>query len=327
MIKTKWVIEPDRVSIYPYGILNIMGIFFAVIMIGISLFLSNSTGGTSLPLIAFSAITVLLVFAFARNSVVFDNTSRMMYRKLFGVLNTKTVGFNELHGIKVVTTTAGGYNYRIFLKKDPHGKGVPVSSGFTKRNETNARAYASEVIPAIEHYLAYSRSGPETVSPPVTSFTYYQKDQQLYIVKNSKPGKIFMSLVLMAISIFFIANPAIFKYEESVQKYISIVGCMIGSLAILAVAFTKITFDTYSKTVKRIMPLGLGTKQILFEDFTGFNIVRRTTNMIYSGTDIHMNFHPQGAKPYTLVVKRFRKTKKIERFLEETRTLLSGYGS
>ncbi|MET4082175.1 hypothetical protein ABIB40_002131 [Pedobacter sp. UYP30] len=105
------------------------------------------------------------------------------------------------------------------------------------------------------------------------------------------------------------------KEDFSIMLFIPII--------ITAVLVSKrVVFDAAQKQVS-VYLLGFPFKNCAFADFSGFNIVRKTYNGIYNGTDVAVKFLKPGNKTLKKVTLRsFGKTKLIEPFINETEYIM-----
>lgn len=92
-------------------------------------------------------------------------------------------------------------------------------------------------------------------------------------------------------------------------------------LLIIYGLFTTISLDKNSRKIVRASFGSLFRKEYSFDDFVRFLIVRKTTNLVYAGTDVRMQLNVRN-QSRELNLRSFQKTNKIERFLEETRSIL-----
>ncbi|MEO3403408.1 hypothetical protein AAFN85_05875 [Mucilaginibacter sp. CAU 1740] len=328
--QTRWNVEAQRVTLYPYRIFNALSIAFGIILIGFMVVayimleqdpvVSFSTG---VPMFITFAIIVALIWAVGRTVVVFDNEARMMRKKLFGVLSIRSERFDDLANVGMVRNTMGGFNYRAFPKRDKYGKGVVVSASYAKDDDPNAIALSDEAFSVISKFLSAGYQVNDNAQLLITDFKFYDNNPPYYSIKRNVVGGLIIGLALLAVGVNELINHSITHDSDTFHKVLVIVA-FLGFGAIFAFsAFTKVTFDTNAKTVSRENLLGIGNQTYSFADFINFQITRRTTNMIYSGTDVKMYFQIPGSnKQKILPLKSFRSTKKIDRFLEESRYIM-----
>jgi hypothetical protein len=328
--QTRWDIETQRVTLYPYRIFNALSIAFAIVLAGFVIFayvmvnqdpiLSFSTG---IPIFITFGVIVGLIWAIGRTKVVFDNDDKVMRKKLFGVLSIRSERFDDLAHVGIVRNTMGGFNYRAFPKSNKYGKGIVVSASYGKDDDPNAIALNSEAFPVIAQFLSAGYNPVESANEVIMDFKFYDNHPPYYAIKRNIAGSLILGLGLLALGINEITNHSITHDSDTFHTDLVIGLFLIFGLFLIYSAFTKVIFDTNAKTVSRTNPLGMGNQTYNFADFVNFQITRRTTNMIYSGTDVKMYFQIPGSnKQKILPLKSFRSTKKIERFLQESRYIM-----
>lgn len=328
--QTRWDVEAQRVTLYPYRIFNALSIAFAVILLGFMVvayimleqdpIVSFATG---IPMFITFAIIVALIWAVGRTTVVFDNDAQVMRKKLFGILSIRSERFDDLANVGMVRNTMGGFNYRAFPKRDKYGKGVVVSASYAKDDDPNAVALTNEAFSVITRFLTAGYHVNENTTQLITDFKFYDNNPPYYSIKRNIAGGLIIGLILFAVGVNELINHSITHDSDTFHKVLVIV-VFLGFGGIFAFsAFTKVTFDTNAKTVTRENLMGIGNQTYSFAEFINFQITRRTTNMIYSGTDVKMYFEiPGSTKQKVLALKSFRSTKKIDRFLEESRYIM-----
>ena len=325
LYKTRWTIDGNRVAVYPYGVSYILGTVLAVIFVGIMLLYMKYENGSIVGSVAFlvSLVVILALFFWHGNtSVEFDGSRGTMQKKLFGLIPVKTVPMSELYGINVVTGM-GGYNYRMFLKKDRYGKGILVSSGYSKKDDANAQAFVAQVVPVIHGYLDQYGPAVDSAPQPITSYKYYTSTGGSYTIKNRKTGLIILGILFLAFGLHEWIDPWM-KDVSTLQKVLVIVVCVGIGLGFMHAAFSSIVFDTGAQVIKRTGPLGWGNKTISFTDFAGFQTIRKSTNSVYTGTEIQMYYRiPNTQQQASMMLQMLKSSEQIERFLEETKSIMN----
>ncbi|WP_419700785.1 hypothetical protein [Mucilaginibacter sp. NFX135] len=325
LTKTRWIIDANRVIVYPHRVSYILAVVVALVFAGIMvLYITNVHGDTavSIPFFIFLVIIPVLFFAFGNTYVEFDGSRGTMQKKLFGFIPVKTMPMSALFGINVVTTT-GGYNYRLFSKKDRYGKGILVSSGYTKKTDTNAQAFAEQVIPVVHGYLDQYGSVVDSAPQPITSYKYYTHTGGSFTIKKRKTGLIIFGILFLAFGIHELVNPWM-KDVSILQKVLVTVVCAGIGLGFMHAAFSSIVFDTGAGVIKRTGPLGWGNKTISFNDFAGFQTIRKSTNSVYTGTEIHLYYRiPDTQQQASMMLQVLKSSEQIERFLEETKSIMN----
>ncbi|WPV02609.1 hypothetical protein SNE26_12545 [Mucilaginibacter sp. cycad4] len=327
--QTRWDIESQRVTLYPYRIFNVLSVGFAVIFTAFIIFFCitlypdpSQSVSLMIPMFLGLAIIVGILRGVGRTSVVFDSSSQVMRKRLFGLLSIRSEKFDDLDNIGVVRNTMGGYNYRAFPKRNKYGKGVVVSANYIKNDDANAIALTQEVFPVIMQFLSAGYIEPTYADTAITD-KFYDSHPPYYAIKRKWIGGLLIGLCLIALALNEFINQSMTHDSDLFHKVLVMGGCLLGGAAFVFAAFTKIVFDTANKTVSRINPLGIGNQTFAFADFINFQITRRTYNFVYSGTDINMYFQVAGSgKQKAFVIKSFSGTKKIDRFLQETRHIM-----
>ncbi len=327
--QTRWKIEPQRVTIYPYSIFNllsiVLGIIFIVFIVLFGVIIYPNMAGALPAMIPMVLLLMLITFMFwsmPRTFVVFDNQSQVMSKKLFGLMTITSVNFSDLEAISIVRNKLGGYNYRAFTKKDKYGKGVIVSAAYGKDDDPNAIALNQEAFSVIRQFLALSQQTIHSVKTSITNFQFYDVNLPYYTIKQkSKIVSFLIGICLVVFAVNELFNKTV--TSGTIDKVLFIGGGFVGGAAILIGTFTKIVFDTTNRVLSKINPFGFGTQTYAITNFVNFQITRRTTNLIYSGTDINMYFKiPGSAKQTAIKIRSFRSTKKIDQFLHETRHIM-----
>lgn len=316
--KTRWKVNPRSISVYPYGVFYILT-FFLALAFGVLIALNGAPQGIIISLV----VILLLLGLFGNTNVVFDNEQQLMQKKLFGFLPVASIPFEKLEGINIVRNNMGGYNFRAFRKNDKFGKGTPVSAGYSKETDTNALGFTQEVIAPVHAWLDEITPANSDIKKPLDSYSFFLVNHTEYVVKKSKVTFILSGLLFIAFGVYALIDETVMPNAKPLVKYGVIAGSLLLGLALIVGAYTKIVFDTADKMVRTVSPIGLRNREYSFSDFDGFQIVRRSTNMIYTGTDVQIYFRANNNKKAgMLVLKTFMGTKKIDRFLEETGSVM-----
>lgn len=316
--KTRWKIDPRSITVSPYGVFYILSVCLALAF-GLFFFVNSVPQGV---IVSFAVIIFVLAL-FGNTKIVFDNEEQVMQKKLFGFLQVAAIPFEKLEGINIVRNNVGGYNFQAFKKNNKFGKGLVVSCGYSKDTDANALGFTQEVIQAVHTWLDQVPQSDNTIKKPIQDYTFYHVNQTEYVVKKSKVFLIVTGLLFVAFAVYALINETVMPNAKPLMKYAIIAGSfLLGLFAILG-AFTKIVFDTAAKVVRTVSPIGLRNREYAFADFDGFQVIRKSTNMIYSGTDVQIYFRENNNKKAgMLVLKSFIGTKKIDLFLEETGNIM-----
>lgn len=324
MAKTKWVIEASMLTIYPKRNLRIVGIIFFVLIAGFIFFLSRSLQGYSSSFTfgyyGFLLLIPLLLIFIAETKIIFDGNSRKLYKKI-GFLPAGSILFDDIASVQAYETMGSGYNYRLFKKSNRHGKGIIISSGYNKATNPNLIQFQQEVLPKIDE-LVFANT-PVIPKQTIYDFQFFKEEAGVYLLRDSKIGSLIIGLILIGVTVAILLNPGFLTNEGSFQKIlITYFPAAIG-LALLFAATSNIRFDKSQRKIIRSTFAGRVLKEYPFDDLIRFQIIRKTTNLIYSGTEVRAEILlPAKNKTTTLILKSFIGTKKIERFLDEANTIL-----
>ncbi|WP_295771632.1 hypothetical protein [uncultured Mucilaginibacter sp.] len=325
LAKTRWRIEPERVIIYPTGVFYIFVPIMAILGIGL-LYMYTSTQNVSIsqsmPIVLLILLIVVLFWGAANTYIEFDNRQARMRKMFMGFIPTKNIPFAQLHGIDVVSgITTGSYNYSLFRKNSRYGKGIVVSSAYTKNDDPNAIAFVEEAVPIIHGYLEKYDSPADFVSEPITSYKYFELKGNVYAVKSNKIGALITGIVLIGIGLWLFTIPA--------DSLIAILFC-IGLLFLFGVvfinaAFTQFLFDPQNGTVKRTGLFSFLHKEYSFVNYAGIQTIRHTVNLIYVRTSVNLIFvlPEKNNKEVPLTVASLFREKSIDRFIKEFYSIMN----
>ncbi|CAH0306638.1 hypothetical protein SRABI27_04599 [Pedobacter sp. Bi27] len=324
MAKTKWIIEPSKLIIYPKRNLRIVGLIFFVLIAAIIFFLSRSekdySTGLTLGYYGVLLLIPLLLIFIAETKVIFDGNSRVLYKKI-GFLPTGSIPFDDIASVQAYEIMGSGYNYRLFKKSNRHGKGIIVSSGYSKATNPNLIQFQQEVLPKIDE-LVFANA-PVIPKQTIYDFQFFKEEGGVYLLRDNKIGSLIIGLILIGVTVSILLNPDFLTNEGSFQKILLTYFPAIIGLALLFAATSNIRFDKSQRKIIRSTFAGRVLKEYPFDDLIRFQIIRKTTNLIYSGTEVRAEILlPAKNKTTTLILKSFIGTKKIERFLDEANTIL-----
>ncbi|RZM30235.1 MAG: hypothetical protein EOO88_01675 [Pedobacter sp.] len=320
--QTRWTIEPDQVRIYPYGLFKIFAVVFGVLMAGLILFYLNLVQGDmtgTIPLFIVFIIIIAIFWGIAATYIEFDNRKGQMRKMSFGFIPTTTLSFTKLQGINVVSNTLGGYVYRLYEKEARYGRGIVVSSRYGKNDDPNAIDFVSDVVPLVHSYLDQHEPLTGVVEPLITDFKYFTQEGSIYTVKNNKAGGIIFGLVFLAIAGSLLTTGT----DSPVVTLLIILVLVFVALVFFNAAFTKVTIDTAANMLYRTGPVKFTHRKYALEDYVGVQMLRRSVNFVYSGTDINLYFNvPEKNKQTILTIASMRRSRNIERFMKELYQIL-----
>jgi hypothetical protein len=324
MAKTKWIIEPSTLTIYPKRNLRIVGVIFLVLIAGFIFFLSRSlqgySSGFTFGYYGFLLLIPLLLIFIAETKIIFDSNSRKLYKKI-GFLPAGSIPFDDIASVQAYEILGSGYNYRLFKKSNRHGKGLIVSSGYSKATNVNLIQFQQEVLPKIDE-LVFANA-PVIPKQTIYDFQFFKEEGGVYLLRDNKIGSLIIGLILIGVTVAILLNPDFLTNEGSFQKILLTYFPAVIGLALLFAATSNIRFDKAQRKIIRSTFAGRMIKEHSFDDLIHFQIIRKTTNLIYSGTEVRAEILlPAKNKTTTLILKSFIGTKKIEHFLDEANTIL-----
>lgn len=331
MRHTRWQIRPDGITLFPNGILKILGIVFTLISIGFSAYflITLSKYGND---IGFNAVFLsllllpgILLFLLSYTRIVFDDNDHNMKRYLFGFIKNKTVSYDDIAAIESYGGNAG-LNYRVFLKENRHGKGISISSNYKSESDPAAMVFRRELIPLLEQKIkAGSNTSNQAATTPryVTDFSYYKHAGSVYVVRESKIMSVIMGMLFIGFGISAMATGAGSHNAKTSDAFLITYFPVILGAVFLLTCLNKTILDKAERKIIQSYLGGIYKKEYYFGDFRRYLIVRKTTNLVYSGTDVRMELLPAGkVKTTTITIRNFNKTQKIERFIEETNAIM-----
>ncbi|MCX2476298.1 hypothetical protein OQZ33_18330 [Pedobacter sp. MC2016-05] len=324
--KTRWRIEPDRITVYPYGLSYILAAVLSIFFLSgylVYLYYLRNSFTSSLPILLILITVVTLFILWAGISVEFDISAGVMRKKLMGLLTISSLPFSKIYGISPVSNMAGSYTYKLFKKNDRYGKGILVSSSYGKNDDPNAIAFVDQVITPLHRHLEAHDSPGDFAPQYIDEYKFFIPNGGAYILKRNRIGSLLLGVCLLAIGIHELTPYAWLGGGFNIGRVCFLLFTLVGGPAIILSGFTEITFDKGSRLLTRKNPIGLGNRTYSFDDFNGIQTVRKSTNMIYSGTDVQVYFlRPDRQKEDVLVLSSFFGTKKVERFVAEVNSIL-----
>ncbi|MEO5594132.1 MAG: hypothetical protein ABIR15_16165 [Chitinophagaceae bacterium] len=269
-------------------------------------------------MLPFTIIAMGIPFLLSRQKAVFDASSKTFYRSVFNI-KFRTIPFSEIDCVRAIPVNgiSFGEYFRLVLKKDRYGGGVRLSKAYLVTNKQYS-TWSKELMPAISQMLQYS-SVPLAAEPVLITgdadFRFYKPTANGYMTfTRSAMGRFYSALlggVILFGGFFGVSNPA-----KTSDTLVSLLIILIGVI-ILTSLTNKITIT--QKEICKSQVLGLIKTKRCTENFINFSTLRRSTNAIYNGTDVLMNFNNE--KAFSL--RSFYRTQKIERFMAETKKAMS----
>ncbi len=319
LAKTRWKIEPNRVTIYPSGVFYIFVPIMSLFGIGLLYlytYYQNASVMESLPIVILILLIVVLLWGAANTYVEFDNHQGRMRKLFMGFFPVKNVHFSELYGIDLVSgMTNGSYHYSLYRKNARYGKGIIVSSAYTRNDDPNALAFTREAVPIIHGYLDQYDKPDDFVVEPITSYKYFSQEAGTYVVKSNKTGALLAGIILVGLGLYLLTIPA-----DSVLAMVFSIGLLfLFGIVFINAAFTKLIFDPHAGTVRRTGLFSFLHKEYNFQNFSGIQTIRHTVNLIYVRTSVNLIFAlpEKNNKEIPFTIASLFREKSIDRFIKE----------
>jgi hypothetical protein len=264
------------------------------------------------------------LFTYSRRQVIFDGNQQIVYLKtIFGQKVLMT--FANVAGI--VCKVTFGQVYFINSKDDRYGKGYRISPSFAKEKDKDKLYYESNVLPEIWKMIEMAPASPVADNSKALldagNLSYYKTVPTGFLLKPAS--------ILKFLPLLILAGPAIFYYwyqtftkiaATNSDKQVSFFLLIPIVLSLLTVT-KRVVFDTVQRKVK-VYRLGFVFVTYPITEMAGFNIVRKTYNGLYSGTDVRLKFVKPGSKtPRELTLQDFNKTNPVEPFINETEFVIA----
>jgi hypothetical protein len=266
-------------------------------------------------------------FTYSRRQIIFDAGQQTIYIKsVFG--QKALMAFNQVASIQWVMRF--GIAYYLKSKGDRYGTGYRISPSFSKEQDKDKIEFDSVVLPAIWRILG-TQTTPLTGETTDTSNVLFDAGQMAYYKPHPDgyaltPMGINRYLPVLLIfgafacySWFHLLTKPVLSDSD---KQLSIL-LIIPVLACLLTVTKKMVFDITAQKIK-LYRLGFVVATYPISTFAGFNIVRKTYNGLYNGTDVRLKFLKPGSKQEReLTLADFGKTNPIEGFITETEYILA----
>jgi hypothetical protein len=263
------------------------------------------------------------LFTYSRRQVIFDAYQQTIYLKT--IFSQKALmTFANAADIKCQTTF--GMVYFIKSKDDRYGKGYRISPSFSGEKDKDKIVYDSTVLPEIYKLLS---SAPTTVADnnkalfDAGHLSYYETTPPGYILKPASVLKFLPLIILFGLAIFYywyqaFTKPAPAQSDKQVSVFL-LIPIVLGLLTITK----RVVFDTVQSKIK-VYRIGFVFATYTITELAGFNIVRKTYNGLYSGTDVRLKFIKPGSKQQReLTLIDFNKTNPVEPFINETEFVIA----
>jgi len=259
-------------------------------------------------------------FTYGKQQIIFDGKSQSIFKQTVFKKHL-LMRFDEVASITFAIRL--GLAYYIKSIDDRYGKGFRISPSFTGEQD-KAKVYFDETL--LPEIWVIIQKGQVEIQPseaaPVNpdQMTFYVRHHQTFELKKGSILKLLLPLLLFAIFAGYFWFNLLTKVAPSDSDKRLSVFVLIPILYFLLSATKRIVFDLGSKKIK-VYRLGLLFKSYNVSNFDGFNIVRKTYNGAYSGTDLRLKFKAKSSVT-ELTLGDFGKTNPIESMITETEYIL-----
>ncbi|WP_143160069.1 hypothetical protein [Chitinophaga jiangningensis] len=322
MRKTKWKIGDTLIQVFPNRAYLLSGILVLFILGVIWTFMAKGSPSLQASLAQgyiFVVIVAGFFFANAVTAFVFDANAKTVTQKWAGILTLKTIAFDEIAAIDPVTGT-NGLTYAIFKKSNRHGKGIRISSYYKGFEDKTAIHFEAELLPAL-HHMIFGNQPAATANPvhvPISSFEFYKEEGEIYHMKQNKIFTAVLMVLCLAWWYYAFTTPGYAPGKSPAREFIAVWFPLVLALVFAFILTNSWQFDKQRRVIVSKSLGGLTKKEIPFDDFIRYNIVRKSTNLIYTGTEVKLMFNTPNGKYREFALRTFMNTNKIQRFLDET---------
>jgi len=321
MRKTKWIIGDTGIQVFPNRAYLLSGLLILFVFGALWTFMVKSSPALQTSLVQGYLFVLVLAGLFIANAFtvfIFDAQAKRVIKKWGGVLTLQSFAFDEIAAIDPVTGTTG-LTYAIFKKSNRHGKGIRISSYYKGFEDKAAISFKSELLPALHHIVFGNAPTPAaSLHVPITTFEYYKPEGDIYRMKQNKIFPAVAMALCLAWWYWAFTTPDYAPGKSPVREFLA-VWFPLGLAALFAFILTgSWRFDKQRRVIISTSLGGLIKKEIKFDDFVRYNIVRKSTNLIYTGTEVKLMFSTPEGKYRDFALRTFMNTNKIQRFLDET---------
>lgn len=330
-----YVIEKDRTVIRPLAFLLPIGIAFLILLLLLPLMTIlimlkgqvqeiEAKNFASYILLLPLFIASIPLFTYSRRQMVFEKNEKMVY--LQTIFRRKSLMTFEQMG-EITLKADFGMAYYLKSKADRYGKGYRISPSFINANDPSKKEFEEVLLSDIRGIQVLQPAAP-LISDPAKilrqtgTLAFYNTHADGYVLKPNSIWSAVPSLALFLVFAGITWYSIIFGngWPQKDQFIPFLPFIPLGFF--LATLSRRVVFDVSRKSI-RLYLFGLPLLSYPLSGFTGFNIVRKSHNGVYNGTDIRMKFVKGGSKEEKeLTLKGFGKTNPIEPFLDETEFVL-----
>lgn len=259
-------------------------------------------------------------FTYAQRQVIFDAVLHTISIKtIFG--KKKLMEFNQVATID--PQIRFGLVYYLKSSDDKYGKGFRISPSFTGEQDKEKKHFDDVVLSALKQMFSSVPGSPAADKQNIKGLgilTYYLADNDVYRLKNAGIMKFLPMLIFFGLfACYFWYNLFTKTQPSDSDRHLSVIVLIPITIFVLTLS-KRITFERNTQKIK-VYRLGILVKTYMLNNFAGFNIVRKTVNGLYSGTDVRLKFK-KTAGMAELTLADFGKTTPIEDFLTETEYIL-----
>jgi DNA-binding XRE family transcriptional regulator len=214
-LKLKHKVSDNEIVFYTEQMLKIFATIFAIIYvatIGAILYMSYSLNAEfKMETVWFCTIILLIfpiLFWVGNKQIIFNKRDETVY-KSHGLGRKEVARFSEIASIQYVD---GNNCCKIFLKSDPYGKGIAITSPIIGKVREK---FDTETLPVLEQMIFANRIETQsTTIVNIENLKYYTRSNTVFKIKKDFNTIWFSFVVLLGVAIF------IWLYISNLSEYL-----------------------------------------------------------------------------------------------------------
>jgi len=285
--KLKCKISEDEIMIHTSQVLQVLvvvlGIFY-VLTIGAIFYMAYSLNGkiemNNLWFYLLVCLIFPLVFIAGDRRIIFSKRDETVY-KSFGFGRKEVARFSEVAKIQYVD---GDNCCKMFLKSDPYGKGITITSPIIGKEREK---FNMETLPVLEQMVfANNIETQPKVRVNIENLKYYTRNNTIFKIRKDFTTIWSSFVVLLGVAIF------IWMYiSKQSELFLPLFPILAGILGGSRRSFFDVSNRTFNTSVFFFIK-----KNYRLEQFVNFRTVRNTINGMYNDTSVELIFEDENGK-------------------------------